>query len=206
MTENSPPTTRTGDELWRATDAANFVFERFIEKDPSPQTSTEAAQQGFGPGDAQSATSTDRLRRRSSLARSVDLYADLSQRVFNSFASGIADALALGDAGEEVPEPVRLLGRAGSDARGVVWIHNISGVLMPGFRLRMTDLSQSDGSRLSSSEGRIDPARFEPSAEARRSAQLTVGIPEGAGSGIYHGHVLAEGPDAAVAIRLVVHR
>ena len=205
MIEHDELPERPAGERWSATDAANFVFEQFIDEAAPATTATGDVRQGSGESGAPTPPSVGGLRIRSSLARSVDLYTDLFQRFVSSFISEMTETLTAAATGAEQPVPVIMVGRPGSTTGAFVWIHNRSGALVTEFGLRMTDLSTADGGRVSSALATIDPDRLEPSSESRRSAWLTVSVPEDAGRGTYHGHLLAEGlPDAAVALRLVV--
>jgi hypothetical protein len=203
MIESGRPQEKPGGARPSATQAADFVFEILLAEDAT--STTEGLRQDFGDGGAGTAYSIGLQKFRSSFARSMDLYADLFQSVFTSFASGMMENLTMTGVGPDPPAFVILVGRPGTEADAVVWIHNTSGGLVPGFHLRMTDLTRADGSRVGFLDGTTAPKEFPPSAERRRSTRLTVRVPEDAGPGIYYGHLLAEGlPDASLALRLIV--
>lgn len=199
MAAQDPPHLR--DRGWRASDAANFVFEQVIDEDDRgapAATQDEKINTSDGPGSA-----ARDLQVRSMLARSADMYSDLFQRVLTTFTAEVSSTAA--GIGADPPTTVQLRGHPGGVAGAMVWIHNTSGNVIPGFSLRMTELCSADGSRLAANLGITSPATFAESAQARRSAWLAISVSEDTTPGTYHGHLIAEGlPGTGVEVRLVV--
>lgn len=184
--------------------AADYVFDRFL------RDGTDTGAEDVSEGRNSSRHSADQLapaldpRSRASIARAMDVYADLFQDVFAAFARDVTDEVALVVSGR-APTTVRIMGRPGIDAGANVWIHNISGVPAPAFQLRVSDLTSAAGGLLSAGRFDIEPAAFPASAERCRSAWLSVPIPADLDLGVYHGHVLAEGVgDASITVKLIV--
>jgi hypothetical protein len=185
----------------RGMDAAAQVIEGFLAglagQQPPPGPAA-TADDGQDPGFAQL---------RASVARALDLYADLVRRSFEGYADLVEQGLAtrgvrLGGAGGG-PAELTVEGRTGGRAAATVWLHN--GTDRPAEAvLRLTGLSAHDGPVVPGAAACFEPALARVAPGASAPARLAVDL-EGVAPGVYRGHVLAAGlPDAALPLRLVV--
>lgn len=141
---------------------------------------------------------------RSAAARTLDLYGELFQRAFETYAD-LAQA-ALQSGGDSAPDaPLTLSGRPGGDAVTPLWLHNLSADAVDDVELFLTGLTAPTGERIEPAAARFQPVRLPLGAGESASAVLQVAIPRDAPPGVYHGHVLSPAlPHAALGIRLEV--
>jgi hypothetical protein len=152
----------------------------------------------------------DLAQLRVTVARALDLYADLTRRSFEGYADLMDQLLrARGvefDGVEFDSAPGGLLtlqGAAGTRATGTVWMHNTT-ARQASAVLRLTDLASHDERVVPAAGGCFQPAvlTIEPGASVAATVEVALGH---AAPGVYHGHVLARGlPDAALPVRLLV--
>ena len=142
---------------------------------------------------------------RVTVARALDLYADLVRSSFEGYADLMDQMLRsrgveLGSVGDGL---LTLQGAAGARAAGTVWMHNTT-VRRVSAVPRLTDLASHDGRVVPASVGRFQPAALtiEPGASSSAAVEVVLGD---VAPGVYRGHVLARGlPDAALPVRLLV--
>jgi hypothetical protein len=190
----------------RGLDAATQVVRGFadlldMQPPPDPQPSSDQADDGgpvngYEPGLAQL---------RVTVARALDLYADLVRSSFEGYAD-LMDQM-LRSRGVELDSerggPLTLQGAAGARASGTVWMHNTTA--RPASAVpRLTDLASHDGRLVPAAAGRFQPAALTIEPSASTSATVEVVLSDVA-PGVYRGYVLARGlPDAALPVRLLV--
>lgn len=141
---------------------------------------------------------------RSAAARTLDLYGELFQRAFETYADLAQAALQPGT--DPAPDtPLALAGRAGGEAVTPLWLHNVSNADVHAVKLFVTDLTAPTGNRIRASRAAVTPAVLDIGAGASASAQLRIRIPAQSTPGVYHGHVLAATlPTSALGVRLEV--
>lgn len=185
----------------RGMDAASQVIEGFIavlgSQQQPPSLGVEEAK-GQEPGFAQV---------RTSVARALDLYADLVRRSFEGYADLIEQSLRtqgvrLGGADDGSAE-LTVQAPAGGWADGTVWLHNTTD--QPALAvLHLTSLTAHDGRVVPGTAASFEPEAVRVAAGASASARLALPL-DAVPPGLYRGHVLAAGlPDAALPVRLVV--
>jgi hypothetical protein len=142
---------------------------------------------------------------RVTVARALDLYADLVRRSFEGYAD-LMDQM-LRSRGVQLDSAdgglLTLQGAAGARATGTVWMHNTTAQQASAIP-RLTDLASHDGLLVPASAGRFQPEvlTIEPSASTSATVEVNLGD---VAPGVYRGHVLARGlPDVALPIRLLV--
>lgn len=144
---------------------------------------------------------------RVNVARALDLYGELVRRSFEGYADLLERGQRLGGVrvgrrDDDAPLTVRAAAAADS-ACATVWVHNTT-ERPARVELRLTDLTAHDGGVVPSRGGGFTPAAITAAAGASGSARLEI-VLNGAGPGVYHGHVLAGGlPEVALPVRLVV--
>jgi hypothetical protein len=142
---------------------------------------------------------------RATVARAIDLYADLFRETFELYADvvelGVLDRGPVSANGS----PVALTGAPGDEAAAQVWIHNTTDSPLEAIALRVTDLAAHDGATVHGGLAAFAPARLDVAAGASASTMLALEVPERTAAGAYHGLVLASGlPAASVPVLLVV--
>lgn len=147
----------------------------------------------------------EQLRR--SVARALDLYTDLVQRSFESYADLMEQTLRARGLGLIADDRgiglLNMCGAVGTKAVEAVWLHNttqrsVSTVLL------LTHLTAHDGSVVPACVGDFDPAAVNVGPGASAAVRLSVLLHDVA-PGVYRGYVLAGGlQDAVLPIRLVV--
>ena len=146
---------------------------------------------------------------RNSVARAIDLYADLLGETFALYADAIEQVLRRdGGARPAVSagggSPVAINGAPGEEATATVWLHNVTGSPLSAAELRLTGLSAHDGRTLPVACA-FSPPALDVAAGSSASAGLSVTLPPDAAAGVYHGLVLASGaPAASVPVLLTV--
>jgi hypothetical protein len=183
-------------------DAASQVIEGFIavlgsQQQPPPGQGVEEAN-GQEPGFAQV---------RTSVARALDLYADLVRRSFEGYADLIEQNLRTRgvrlDGADDGSAQLTVQAPADGWADGTVWLHNTTDQLALAV-LHLTDLTAHDGRVVPGTAASFEPAALRVAAGASASARLALPL-DAVTPGLYRGHVLAAGlPDAALPVRLVV--
>ena len=142
---------------------------------------------------------------RVTVARALDLYADLVRSSFEGYADLMDQMLrSRGVEFDSVPGgPLTLQGAAGARATGTVWMHNTTAQQASAVP-RLTDFASHDGRVVPSSAGRFQPAALTIGPAASMSATVEVALGDVA-PGVYRGYVLARGlPDVALPVRLLV--
>jgi hypothetical protein len=184
----------------RGLDAATQVVRGFVDlfdTQPSQDPADDMGSvDGHEPGLAQL---------RVTVARALDLYADLVRHSFEGYADLMDQMLRsrgveLGSADGGL---LTLQGAAGARATGTVWMHNTTARQASAIP-HLTDLASHDGRVVPASAGRFQPATLtiEPSASTSATVEVVLGD---AAPGVYRGHVLARGlPDVALPVRLLV--
>jgi hypothetical protein len=164
---------------------------------PSPDQADDGGLvNGYEPGLAQL---------RVTVARALDLYADLVRSSFEGYAD-LMDQM-LRSRGVELDSVsgghLTLQGAAGARATGTVWVHNTTAQRASAVP-SLTDFASHDGRVMSASAGRFQPAALTIGPSASMSATVEVDLSDVA-PGLYRGYVLARGlPDAALPVRLLV--
>ena len=184
----------------RGLDAATQVVREFVDllgtQPPPDQAGDGRPEDGYEPSLAQL---------RVTVARALDLYADLVRSSFEGYADLMDQLLRsrgveLGSARDGL---LTLQGTAGTRATGTVWMHNTT-TRQASAVPRLTDLASHDGRVVPASVGRFQPAALtiEPGASSSAAVEVVLGD---VAPGVYRGHVLARGlPDAALPVRLLV--
>ena len=142
---------------------------------------------------------------RVTVARALDLYADLVRSSFEGYAD-LMDQM-LRSRGVEFDSArggfLTLQGAAGARAIGTVWMHNTTARRASAVP-RLTDFASHDGRVVPASAGCFQPAALTIGPGASTSATVEVLLGDVA-PGVYRGYVLARGlPDAALPVRLLV--
>lgn len=190
--------------------SASAVFDQLLEAvdglPPRAEGSDDGPREPVPPPGARSRRADPSLTElRAAVARSMDLYSDLLQQVLALYAESIQGLLDQRAARSGSTDgPIELDAHAGSTARARLWVHNATAESLRAVRLRLTDLSAHDGSRLADVAA-FEPAEVDVPAGGSAASWLEVLVPDGVTPAAYHGYVLAAGlPDAAVGVRLVV--
>lgn len=190
----------------RGLDAATQVVREFVdlfdmqsssETQPSsdPANDTESVN-GHEPGLTQL---------RVTVARALDLYADLVRRSFEGYADLIDEMLRSRgvEFGSVDGGLLTLQGAARARAMGTVWMHNTTARRASAIP-HLTDLASHDGRVVPASAGRFQPSTLTIKPSASTSATVEVVLGDVA-PGVYRGYVLARGlPDVALPVRLLV--
>ncbi|MDA0167086.1 hypothetical protein OM076_42895 [Solirubrobacter ginsenosidimutans] len=187
-------------ETWHADepDVAAEVFARVLASlegaAPAPETN----------GHAPKASRVRLTQVRSAAARTLDLYGELFQRAFETYADLAQAALQPGS--DSAPEtPVTLVGPPGGEAGSPLWIHNLTGSAVIDVALFVSDLTAGHGGRIPGAAATIAPGRLRADPGGSAGAALRVAIPADAAVGVYHGHVLSPTlPALALGVRLEV--
>jgi hypothetical protein len=142
---------------------------------------------------------------RVTVARALDLYADLVRRSFEGYADLMDQMLRSRGVGLDSVDggPLTLQGAAGARAIATVWMHNTTAQRASAIP-RLTDLAAHDGLVVPASAGRFQPEvlTIEPSASTSATVEVDLGD---VAPGVYRGYVLARGlPDVALPVRLLV--
>lgn len=181
--------------------AASQVAERFtrlLDGDfPNPWAPTAAAGNGEAPVDGAVVGEV-----RANMARLADLYADIFQRMFDSYADLLERQARRGpqlDAGATIA--VQLNGAPGDQITGDIWLHDYREELGP-VTLRPTSLTHADGTSIPSSAISVSPSVItEPDPTGTSRIRMAVATDANASLGKYHGFVLAEElPDEALQV------
>lgn len=181
--------------------AAEAVFERVLASLEGPPAAPTAD------GNGHSAPTASRVRLtqvRSAAARTLDLYGELFQRAFETYADLAQAALQPGT--DPAPEtPLALAGPAGGEATTRLWLHNLSAGAVHDVTLFLTDLTAAGGDRIAAHAADLTPALVYLDPGASVSTVLRFAIPSGTATGLYHGHVLSPAlPASALGVRLAV--
>ena len=196
----------------RGLDAATQVAREFADRldmQPPPGTQPTAGTQpppdqpnGSGP---ENGHEPGLAQLRVTVARALDLYADLVRSSFEGYAD-LMDQM-LRSRGVEFDSDggglLTLQGGAGARAAGMVWMHNTTARQVSAVP-RLTDLASHDGRVVPASAGSFQPAELtiEPGASSPAMVEVVLGD---VAPGVYRGYVLARGlPDAALPVRLLV--
>ena len=184
----------------RGLDAATQVVREFVDLLDTQPSSGPADDMGSVNGHEPGLTQL-----RVTVARALDLYADLVRRSFEGYAD-LMDQM-LRSRGVELGSVdgglLTLQGAAGARAMGTVWMHNTTARRASAIP-HLTDLASHDGRMVPASVGRFQPAALtiDPSASTSATVEVVLGdvVP-----GVYRGYVLARGlPDVALPVRLLV--
>lgn len=184
----------------RGLDAATQVVREFVDLLDTQPSSGPADDMGSVNGHEPGLTQL-----RVTVARALDLYADLVRRSFEGYAD-LMDQM-LRSRGVELGSVdgglLTLQGAAGARAMGTLWMHNTTARRASAIP-HLTDLASHDGRMVPASVGRFQPAALtiDPSASTSATVEVVLGdvVP-----GVYRGYVLARGlPDVALPVRLLV--
>jgi len=184
----------------RGLDAATQVVREFVDLLDTQPSSGPADDMGSVNGHEPGLSQL-----RVTVARALDLYADLVRRSFEGYAD-LMDQM-LRSRGVELGSVdgglLTLQGAAGARAMGTVWMHNTTARRASAIP-HLTDLASHDGRMVPASVGRFQPAALtiDPSASTSATVEVVLGdvVP-----GVYRGYVLARGlPDVALPVRLLV--
>jgi len=196
------------DVQWRGITAARDVFDRLVAEldgfdGRPPRTGPE-----LGGPDGNGAGPADLPQLRATVARTIDVYADLFRRTLEVYADVVESVLRTGGPAAPAPDAggaeVGLAAAAGAEAVAAVWIHNTTEAPVD-VVLRITDLTAHDGAVVEASWAAFAPPRLHVGAGASRSSELTVRVPRSAAPATYVGHVLSTGmPETRLAVCLVV--
>jgi hypothetical protein len=177
------------------------------------------ARNGNGNGDA-SQPATDEhpdgelgfaeLRR--GVTRSLDLYLDLAERLFDTSTRTLEDALrtrgvtVTGGRRDAVSTPLPIEGRPGERVVAPIWLHNLTDEPLDGARCFASDLVAHTGCRVPARSIVVAPGWSGPvKAGASATAEVAITIPADTPAGIYVGHVLLSPiADASLPLRLHV--
>jgi hypothetical protein len=190
----------------RGLDAATQVVREFIDLlDTQPSSDTQPPS---GPADGMGSVNGHEpglTQLRVTVARALDLYADLVRRSFEGYAD-LMDQM-LRSRGVELGSVdgglLTLQGAADARAIGTVWMHNTTARRASAIP-HLTDLASHDGRVVPASAGHFEPSTLtiEPSASTSATVEVVLGD---VAPGVYCGYVLARGlPDVALPVRLLV--
>jgi hypothetical protein len=195
----------------RGLDAATEVVRGFVDllgTQPTPGAESPDMQPSSDPADGRGPVNGREpglAQLRVTVARALDLYADLVRRSFEGYADLIDQMLR--SRGVELDSAdgglLTLQGAAGARATGTAWMHNTTAQQASAIPC-LTDLASHDGLVVPASAGRFQPEALtiEPSASTSVTVEVDLGD---AAPGVYRGHVLARGlPDVALPVRLLV--
>jgi hypothetical protein len=149
---------------------------------------------------------------RRSVIRSLDLYLEMAERMFDSSTRSLEGALrargvtVTGTGKDPTWTPLRPSGRAGAHASTPIWLHNSTDETLGDVCFRPTDLVAHTGSIVRAAAVRVTPPGFEQVAPgASLCGELTIDLPADLAPGSYAGYVLLSPvPDAVLPILLDV--
>jgi hypothetical protein len=145
---------------------------------------------------------------RRAITRSLDLYLELAERLFDSSTRSLESALRMrGVTVTPAPRhpkwtPLQLDAVPGDHTTGLMWLHNQTDVALSAVTFRPTDLSAHDGSVIRASTIDVAPRtidRLPPDASV--SATVTIDVAGNVRAGLYVGHVLVS-PEADAVLPL----
>ena len=190
----------------RGLDAATQVVKEFADLfDTQPSSDTQPSPDPADDVGPVNGREPGLAQLRVTVARALDLYADLVRRSFEGYADLMDQMLrSRGVAFDSVDGGLLTIqGAAGARAIGTVWMHNTTAQRASAVP-RLTDLASHDGRVVPASAGRFQPATLtiEPNASTSATVKVILGD---AAPGVYRGYVLARGlPDVALPVRLLV--
>jgi hypothetical protein len=190
----------------RGLDAATQVVREFADLlDARPSPDTQPSPDPAGDGGPVNGNEPGLAQLRVTVARALDLYADLVRSSFEGYAD-LMDQM-LRSRGVELDSVsgglLTLQGAAGARATGTVWVHNTT-AQRASAAPHLTGLASHDGRVVPASAGRFQPTALTIGPRASMSATMEVDLGDVA-PGLYRGYVLARGlPDAALPVRLLV--
>jgi hypothetical protein len=190
----------------RGLDAATQVVRGFVDLlDTQPPSDTPPSSEPAGDMGSVNGHEPGLAQLRVTVARALDLYADLIRRSFEGYADLMDQMLRSRgvEFGSVDGGQLTLQGAAGARAIGTVWMHNTAAQRASAVP-RLTDLASHDGHVVPASAGRFQPVTLtiEPSASTSATVEVVLGD---VAPGVYRGYVLARGlPDVALPVRLLV--
>ena len=190
-------------------DASFQFFARFLDGDgarphqngssPEPTPGLDQSVDGDGLGFGE-------LRR--AITRSLDLYLELAERLFDSSTRSLESALRMrGVTVTPAPShpkwtPLQLEAVPGDRTSGLMWLHNQTDACLSAVTFRPTDLSTHDGNVIAASTVDLSPRTIDViPPDASVSATVTIDVGAGVRAGLYVGHVLAS-PEADAVLPL----
>jgi hypothetical protein len=190
----------------RGLEAATQVVREFVDLfDVQPSPDTQPSPDPADDTEPVNGHEPGLTQLRVTVARTLDLYADLVRRSFEGYAD-LMDQM-LRSRGVELGSVdgglLTLQGAARARAIGTVWMHNTTARRASAIP-RLTDLTSHDGRVVPASAGRFQPSALtiEPSASTSATVEVVLGD---VAPGVYRGYVLARGlPDVALPVRLLV--
>jgi hypothetical protein len=152
----------------------------------------------------------DFQRMRADMGRAVDLYVDLFQRTFETYADltesafrqqGQAQGPSLKP--EDDAGPLALAAHAGGTVEAKVWLHNLTDQRTSPAPVTATVLTAHGGARTEPERISLDPPVLPPvPPDGSTAAVVRVDVPGDQAPGVYFGHLLT--PDAALPLQLTV--
>jgi len=190
-------------------DASFQFFARFLDGDgdrqhqngssPEPTQGLDESVDGDGLGFGE-------LRR--AITRSLDLYLELAERLFDSSTRSLESALRMRGVtvtpapGHPKWTPLQLETVRGGHATGPMWLHNQTDAALSAVTFRPTDLCTHDGSVIAASTIDVAPSTIDViGPDASVNATVTIPVASGARAGLYVGHVLVS-PEADAVLPL----
>jgi hypothetical protein len=193
-------------------DASFQFFARFLDGDGDGQHQNGSAEPTRVVDDSVDGDGLGFGELRRAITRSLDLYLELAERLFDSSTRSLESALRVrGLTVTPAPRhpkgtPLQLEAVRGERATGLMWLHNQTDDALSAVAFRPTDLSSHDGSVIAASAIDVAPRTIDvipPGATV--SATVTIGVVAGARAGLYVGHVLVSPEaDAVLPIHLRV--
>jgi len=149
---------------------------------------------------------------RRGVTRSLDLYLDLAERLFDTSTRTLEDALrtrgvtVTGGQRDAVSPPLSIEGRSGERVVAPIWLHNLTDEPLVGARCFSSDLVAHTGCRVPARSIVVTPGWSGlVKAGSSATAEVVVTIPADTPPAIYVGHVLLSPvADASLPLRLHV--
>jgi hypothetical protein len=202
MKATADPFAAIGKVQHQAVEQATAIFGRMLRVFDERRADDPLATSDDGEPDASFA------QLRAAVSRTVDLYVELFQRTFESYAEMIETTLRRRGVSVTGSTDARgddlVLDRVDDEAavHGTLFVHNFSGATAGPLRVRLSDLSAHDGSTISRSEVDVEPASLDTVADGT-TARVDIRIDvTGARAGTYHGHAFAG--EGVLPVRVVV--
>jgi hypothetical protein len=194
-----------GEVQRQAMDSAGRVISQFLDLANSTTASPPGgAPPGPGPGNFQ--------QLRADMGRAVDLYVDLFQRTFETYADLTESTLRQQERGkrqgptlrsEDETSSLALTAPAGGTAEAKVWLHNLTDQPTVPAAVTATVLTAHGGARIEADRITVDPPGL-PAVppDGSTAAVIRVVLADDQQPGLYYGHLLT--PAAALPLHLTV--
>jgi hypothetical protein len=188
-----------GEVQRQAMDSAGRVISQFL----------DLANGATAGGPRAGAEAGDFQRMRADMGRAVDLYVDLFQRTFETYADLTESTLRQRGQGpslrsEDETGALAVAAPAGGTAEAKVWLHNLTDQPTAPATITATALTAHGGARVEADRITIDPSELPTVAPDGSTAAVVrvVLTDDEQPPGVYFGHLLT--PDAALPLRLTV--